>query len=179
MLILWYLSAAAVFAASVIVYGATYFGFDLVAIFPQLWVMHALAVGVFLRALAFMLPQIRDPKDVDVWMKRNSPWLRRLGGALFLNAMLGLVVFIVVGGGGWPGWPEKRGNKFVAVSGGTVVRELTEEQYHTLRGCATRLLASLWMVASGYPALIAIAKSRAPSDDPFPVRQGFLWDRRS
>jgi hypothetical protein len=176
MVTIWYLSAAAVFAAGSIVYGSTFFGFDLLERFPQLWPLHALAIGVFLTALASMAPNIPDPKDVDAWMKRNAPWLRRLGLALFLNAMAGLVVVFVVGRGGEP---EKRGDKFVAAERGKVVRELTEAEYRTSHGFAIRFFPSFWMVFSGYPALIAVAKRKAPSNDPFPVRQGFLWDHRS
>jgi hypothetical protein len=176
MVAIWYLSAAAVFAAGSIVYGSTFFDFNLLERVPQLWPLHALAIGVFLTALASMAPNIPDPKDVDAWMKRNAPWLRRLGLALFLNAMACLVLDLVVGRGGWP---EKRGDKFVAAERGTVVRELTEEQYRTLRGCAIRFFPSFWMVFSGYPALIAIAKSRAPSDDPFPVRRPSLLNGRN
>ncbi len=77
------------------------------------------------------------------------------------------------------GLARKRGNKFVAVNRGRVVRELTEAEYRTSHGFAIGFFPSFWMVFSGYPLMIAIAKRKASSNDPFPVRQGFLWDRRS
>jgi hypothetical protein len=73
---LWF--AAAVFAASTILYVATFFAVDPERI-QQLWLMHALALLVFFTHIASMGRNIRDPKNVDAWMKRNSPWLRRLG----------------------------------------------------------------------------------------------------
>ena len=117
---------------------------------------------------------IGDPNDVEAWMKRNAPWLGRLVLVLFLNAAACLIVVFAVGRGGWP---EKRGNKFVAVSGGTVVRELTEAEYRTSHNFAIRFFPSFWMVFSGYPLLVMIAKHKARSDDPFPVGRPPLRNR--
>jgi hypothetical protein len=155
MLAIWYFFAAAVFAASTIVYASTLIGFDLVERFPQLTLLHLFAMAAAAPGIVYLGRDFHRGADLDPWLKHNSPWVRRVWGVLGLNAMacfvLFLVILFVVGKGGEP---EKRGDKFVAVSHGNVVCELTEAQYHSLYDSRVRFFSSFWMFFSGCPPLI-------------------------
>ena len=68
----WLLFAAAVFAASTILCGATFFGIDPLERFPQLlWLMHGFALAVFFMYIGSTARKIRDPEDA--WMGATRP----------------------------------------------------------------------------------------------------------
>jgi hypothetical protein len=170
---LWFWFAATVFAASTIVYASTLIGFDLVERVPQLMFLHLFAMAACFAALASMGRKFSKKGDFDKWLKRNAPSSRRAGMVLTLNAFVCFALFMVFGK---LGGPEKRGDKFAVVSHGTVLRELTEPQYHTLRGFEIRFFSSFWMLFSGYPALIAAATRRPPRRSLDPVGATSAWN---
>ena len=137
------------FFTSLIVHLTTFLGINPAKYVPAVWVLHVGCLAVF-------APMIFDQKGTEKKTFQReifSPlpgWARHLISAFFLYALINFALFIFLSEGGVP---RVRDGKYVLHSHGTVIRELSEEEYERHKAYELRGFSGHWMVFYLIPAL--------------------------
>jgi hypothetical protein len=137
------------FLTSLIVHLATFLGINPARYVPGVWVLH---VGMF----AVFAPMIFDQKRTEKKTFQReifSPlpgWARYLITAFFVYALINFALFLFLSEGGVP---SVRDGKYVLHSHGSVIRELSEEEYDLHKAYELRGFSGHWMVFYLIPAL--------------------------
>jgi hypothetical protein len=146
MLIGWCWLAAAVLIVSLVAHVSTFLGLDPMAKWPGVMFIHVAIFPPFIAAI-YYANRIGGPEQgrQDRVINSAPRWLQILTGLFFAYALVNFAVFLVlVEGGG----PSERDGKFYLKSHGTVLRELSEAEYHRQRAYVVRGLSGHWMLFS-------------------------------
>lgn len=143
------------FGLSLLVHLITFWGIDPSQRVPWIWLLH---VGIFFvfGPMVFSarsqfkserkgwVTDLRQP--FDFWPKVLAPvplWLRVVSIGFFVYAFVNFIVFINLSGGGAP---SQRDGKYLLLNHGTVIRELTEEEYAWQQAYIVRGFSGHWMM---------------------------------
>jgi hypothetical protein len=142
--------AAAGFLLAVIVHGLTFAHVDVIEDFSSVWLLH---VGLFLVAIPFVLSARATIGGRPSLAQLGSffpRWARILLAVVGAYAFLNFALFIYLSGGGAP---DIRDGRFVLHNHGTVIRELSEQEYHIQRAYIARGFSGHWLFFYLAPAL--------------------------
>src|SRR5215469_14469101 len=135
-LVAWCCFAAGVLIVSLLVHVSTFLGIDPMEKWPGVMFIHLAIFPPFIAAI-YCANRTAGPKHEaqDRVMSCSPRWLKILTGVFFGYALLNFVVFIVLIEGGSP---RERDGKYVLHSHGTVVRELSEPEFHRMQAFVVR-----------------------------------------
>jgi hypothetical protein len=164
---------------SALVHFSTYVGFDPQSDGPAVWLLH---IGVFIVFIpAVWVANIKRQADVrksNQFWPLAPTWMKNLTNLLGLYAGVNFVIFIylimVVMGGGTP---EKEPGGYVLRNHGTLVRKISEQEYHRYRAYIMRGFSGHWVLFYALAMTMAasgVAAKRLPPkyDPPAVVRNG-------
>lgn len=133
-------------------------GINLQALFPPVFALHFLAFGGFALGLIKILEsqgletsggeRNRDPFRMYKWIYQNSS---RAAFFLFILSMIyglinfGLFTSVMEGGG-----PSIRDGQWVLQNHGTIIREITWEEYNYFQAQELRGFSGIWMVFASF-----------------------------
>ena len=162
-LIAWCWFAAVLLIVSLVVHASTFLGIDPLAEWPGVMFIHIAIFPPFIAAL-YYAQRIGGKKQghQDRVFQSAPLWLRTLTVVCFVYALVNFAVFVVlVEGGG----PHERDGKYFLTSHGTVLRELSEAEYHQQRAYVVRGFSGHWMLFScgALTFLVGTAKLRRHS----------------
>ena len=163
MLRVWSTLAALVLALSILIHIAT-FSIDPLARLPHLLFFTFAIIPPFLAALyyASTLPGPTSARADAAMMRAPLP-LRILAIALFAYTLVNGALHAVASEGGVP---EKRGDIYVLHSHNTILRHLTEAEFHQHQAYAIRGFSSVWMLFSAGSLTLLIGAARARNSAP-------------
>jgi len=157
-LIGWCLFAAAVLIVSLVVHVSTFLGIDPMERWPGVMFIHVAIFPPFIAAICYA-NRIGGPEQgcQDRVINSAPRWLRILTGLLFAYALVNFAIFLVlVEGGG----PHERDGKYFLQSHGTVLRELSEAEYHQQRAYVVRGFSGHWMLFSSAALMGLVGAAR-------------------
>jgi hypothetical protein len=137
------------FFTSLIVHLSTFLGINPARFGPGVWVLH---VGMF----AVLVPMIFDQGRMEKKTFQREifsalpGWARHLISVFFVYAIINLALFVFLSG---RGVPSERDGKYALHSHGSVIRELSEEEYDRHKAYELRAFSGHWMVFYLIPAL--------------------------
>lgn len=138
-----------------------FLGVNLAKYVPWVWWLH---IGIFVLTVPLLFTQGFKSRKT-FWREFNSrlpSWARRAYKALFLYAIVNFVIFGFLSSGGVPDVCE---GKYVLENHGTVIREISKEEYERQKAYVLRLFSGGWMVFYLFFALsFWYRKGRAPED---------------
>lgn len=138
------------FFISLIVHLTTFFGINPAKYIPLVWGLH---VGIFMVFFPMLFVQRSAPKKKDVWAMLFAPiprWARYAVKAFFVYAFINFALFFFLSRGGTP---DVRDGKYVLHNHGTVIRELSKDEYELQNAYILRGFSGHWMVFYLIPAL--------------------------
>ncbi|HEV7684183.1 MAG TPA: hypothetical protein VGO68_18855 [Pyrinomonadaceae bacterium] len=141
--------ACAGFCLSLIVHLTTFLGVDPAKHVPFVWALH---VGIFIGFVPMIFAQGIPPKK-DFWeqlMSRLPRWQRYAVKGLFAYAIINFALFFYLSEGGTP---DIRDDKYVLHSHGTLIRELSADEYEWQNAYIARGFSGHWMVFYLIPAI--------------------------
>jgi hypothetical protein len=130
----FFIFASVGFIASILVHSLTYAGVDVASEVPYVWLLH---VGCF---VAFV-PLIGKNPWNDVFGTLPN-WGKLLVGLLFAYAVVNIVLFFLRTAGGSPAILDGR---YVMHDHGTIIRELSADEYHLQEAYELRGFSGHWM----------------------------------
>jgi hypothetical protein len=157
-LIGWCWFAAAVLIVSLVVHASTFLGIDPMAVWPGVMFIHLAIFPPFIAAI-YYASRIGGAKQgrQDRVISSAPLWLRILAGVFFAYALVNFAIFLVlVEGGG----PHEREGKYVLEEHGTVLRELSEAEYHQHRAYVVRGFSGHWMLFSSAALMGLVGAAR-------------------
>ena len=157
-LIGWCWLAAAVLIVSLVVHVSTFLGIDPMEKWPGVMLIHLAIFPPFIAAISYA-NRIGGPKQgrQDRVIDTAPRWLRILTGLFFAYALVNFAIFLVlVEGGG----PHERDGKYLLTSHGTVLRELSEAEYHRQRAYVVRGFSGHWMLFSSGALMMLVGAAR-------------------
>jgi hypothetical protein len=157
-LIGWCWFAAAVLIVSLVVHASTFLGIDPMEEWPGVMFLHLAIFPPFIAAILYA-DRIGGPKQgrQDRVASSAPRWLQIMTGVFFVYAFVNFAIFLVlVEGGG----PHERDGKYFLTSHGTVLRELSEAEYHQQRAYVVRGFSGHWMLFSGASLMILVGVVR-------------------
>jgi hypothetical protein len=157
-LIGWCWFAAAVLIVSLIVHASTFLGIDPMEEWPGVMLIHLAIFPPFFAAISYAnriggRRQGRQDKVVN-----SAPrWLQILTGVFFAYAFVNFAIFIILVEGGSP---HEHDGKYFLNSHGTVVRELSEAEYHRQCAYVVRGFSGHWMLFSSASLMTLVGAAR-------------------
>jgi hypothetical protein len=144
--------------SSFVAHVATFAGINPEAVFPQVWLLH---VGIFVVWIPTVVVS-KKYQGQDFWkasMRFSPVWLRGMCGALFTYALFNFFfcIFVLQKGG----VPSEIDGKKVLHSHGSVIRELTDEEYERHRAYGVRTFSGHWMLFYGVATGVLYSQWRA------------------
>jgi hypothetical protein len=137
-----FVSACALVAA-LIVYGVSFMGATMDAVFRWAMFLHVGVFALLLPMYAVEYSTIRKSRFVWDAIWRGIPkWGVRASRIVALIFAAHFVLFLVQS---HAASPEIKDGQYVLNNHGQIVKELTEAQYRWLKGCELRLFATGWM----------------------------------
>jgi hypothetical protein len=125
--------------ASVLVHSLTFIGISAAEYVPWVWVLH---LGIFIAIIPLV-----GKRDL---LAGVPPWASTAVAIVSVYAIVNFFLFILlVRGGG----PEIVNGKYVLASHGSVIRELSEREYHWQQAYVLRGFSGHWMMFYLPPAL--------------------------
>ena len=169
-LIGWCWFAAALLIVSLVVHASTFLGIDPMAVWPGVMFIHIAIFPPFFAAIYYS-QRIRgkEQRRQDGVINSAPLLLRTLTGVFFAYALMNFVVFSILSEGGGP---HERDGKYVLQEHGTVLRELSEAEYHQQRAYVVRGSSGHWMLFScaALTGLVGAARlRRRPVGAPVPT----------
>lgn len=167
MLIAWCWAAAAVLIVSLAAHVSTFLGIDPMTRWPGVMFIHVAIFPPFIAAICYA-NRIGGPEEKRQEKAMNAAprWLRILTGFFFVYTFVNFAIFIVLNEGGGP---EERDGKYLLMSHGRVIREITEEEYHRQQAYVVRGFSGHWMMFSCAALMLLVGASRlrgVPSEAP-------------
>lgn len=150
------------FVLSLLAHGATFLGMNPQQAFPWVWALH---LGIFaaLLPLLFILKQKTGAPfgriDTRAIARTVPPWLKIVCGIFIAYAAVNFALGIGLSQGGAPDIWDGR---YVLQNKGTLIRELTAQEYQLHQAYEVRIFSGHWMV---FYLLIAAAYSSCLSQD--------------
>ena len=141
--------AFAGFCLSLFVHLTTFFGIDPAKHVPFVWVLH---IGIFICFVPLIFAQGFPPKE-NFWQKlmaRLPPWQRYAVKGFFAYAVINFALFFYLTSGGSA---QERDGKYVLLNHGTLIRELSADEYERQNAYTIRGFSGHWMVFYLVPAL--------------------------
>src|SRR5262245_28029030 len=127
-LIGWCCFAAAVLIVSLVVHASTFLGIDPMARWPRVMFIHLAIFPPFIAALYYSWRTGGKEQRYRDRVFNSAPlWLRVLTGLSFVYALVNFGIFVVLSEGGVP---HERDGKYFVQNHGTVLRQLSEAEYH-------------------------------------------------
>ena len=146
LLIGWCWFAAVVLIVSFVVHASTFLGIDPLAKWPGLMLIHLAIFPPFIAAICYANRTAGTKQGSSDPVVSSAPWwLRLLTGVSVVYAIANFVLFIILMEGGAP---SERDGKYVLHTHGTVIRELSEAEYHQKRAYELRGFSGHWMAFS-------------------------------
>src|SRR5262245_2382236 len=169
-LIAWCWYAAALLIVSLVAHASTFLGIDPMAEWPGVMFIHIAIFPPFIAAL-YYAQRIGGKKQghQDRVFQSAPLWLRTLTGVCFVYALVNFAVFVVLIEGGVP---HERDGKYVLQSHGTVLRELSEAEYHRKQAYVVRGFSGHWMLFSSAALTLLVGAAnlrRRPAEAPAPT----------
>jgi len=136
-------------------------GADVLARFPQVWLLH---IGIFVVFLPYVFAsrKMLGARPTLALIRTQFPdWVVMIGLCLFAYTIANFVLFLLA----VPGNPEIQEGKFLLVNHGRVLRELTADEYAALRTQHIRGFSGHWMFFYFVPAVYFLLRKQqaAPS----------------
>ena len=129
------------FCLSLAVHIAALLGDDVFSRQPEALLLH---LGIFLVVLPLIFVERRRRARLQTTLRERAPRaVAVIAGALAIYAIVNFLTFIATG---YEGGPEIRDGKYVLLSHGRFVRELTLAQYVAARASEARGFSGHWMV---------------------------------
>lgn len=149
------------FMLSLAVHVTALLGLDISEKVPLVWSLHAGIFVVFI-PFALMSRKVFGPKPSFAQLREHFPlWVVVLGSVIFAYAIVNFLLFILATHGGNPSIQD---GKFVLQSHGHLVRELTANEYASLKANELRGFSGHWLVFYFMPfAYFAFCKKSNPS----------------
>jgi hypothetical protein len=171
-LVAWCWFAAGVLIISLLVHVSTFLGIDPMEKWPGVMFIHLAIFPPFIAAL-FCANRTAGPKHgaQDRVMSCSPLWLKILTGVCFAYALVNFAVFIVLIEGGSP---RERDGKYFLHSHGTVLRELSEAEFHQMQAFVVRGFSGHWMLFSSAALMVLVgtARLRSRSEGEPPLASG-------
>lgn len=158
LLVAWCLFAAAVLIVSLVVHVSTFLGIDPLAKWPGVMFIHLAIFPPFIAAICYA-NRIGGPKQgcQDSVINSAPRWLQIVTGLFFAYALVNFAIFMVLNEGGGP---HERDGKYFLTSHGTVLRELTEAEYHLHRAYVVRGFTGHWMLFASAALMLLVGAAR-------------------
>ena len=131
--------------ASLSAHLATFFNFDVLAYFPWVWLLH---IGIFVGVIPLIGKDLKE-----VWRKFFLPgpsWARYSIIAFAVYAPINFLLFLALSKGGSP---DIRNGVYVLHNHGTIIKVLTEQEYHRQQAYGLRGFSGHWMIFYLLPTL--------------------------
>jgi hypothetical protein len=139
----WCAFSAIVLALSLIAHASTFLGIDPMAKFPGVMFIHVAIFPPFFAAI-YYANRVKDTKEgPEIAMKAAPRPFRWLTGIFGAYALLNFILFIILNEGGNP---YKEDGKYLLKSHGTVIRQLTELEFHRHQAYIVRGFSGHWML---------------------------------
>jgi hypothetical protein len=157
-LIGWCWFTAAVLLVSLVVHVSTFLGIDPMEECPGVMFIHVAIFPPFIAAICYA-NRIGGPKQghQDRVIDSAPLWLRILAGVCFAYAFVNFAIFIVLAEGGVP---HERDGKYFLTSHSTVLRELSEAEYHQQQAYVVRGFSGHWMLFSSGALMLLVGAAR-------------------
>ena len=158
MIIAWCWLAGSVLAVSLVVHVSTFLGVDPMAKWPGVMLIHLAIFPPFIAALCYASRAgAKAPGGQDRVFDGAPRWLRILTGVCFAYAFVNFAAFMVLNEGGGP---HERDGKYLLTAHGTVIRELTEAEYHQQQAYVVRGFSGHWMLFSSAALTLLVGTAR-------------------
>ena len=147
--------AAVGFLLALIVHGMTFAHVDVIEAYPGVWLLH---VGIFLVVLPFVVASRATFGGRPSLAQIGSllpRWARILLAVVGAYAFINFALFFYLSEGGAP---DIRGGRFVLHNHGTVIRELSEQEYQLQRAYIARGFSGHWLFFYLAPALYFLCR---------------------
>ena len=135
------------FLAALAVHAFALSGIAVQDIWPTVWALHIGVFVVFIPA-AFYLRKHSDENDPVALFRGLPTWAGLALVALFVYAFLNFFVSLSKTAGATP---ELRDGRYVLHNKGSVVREITKEEYTAGRAAQARLFSGHWLLFYSIP----------------------------
>jgi hypothetical protein len=134
----------------------TFANVDVETAFRYVWLLH---FGCFVVFFPFVLATRGESEPISSQLLAQLPgWARVLMVCIFAYALLNFSLFLANSGGGVP--LENNGT-FLLENHGTVIRKLTEVEYHVQRAYEARGFSGIWLVFYLIPAMYFLVRQPA------------------
>jgi hypothetical protein len=147
--------------AAFCVHASTWFGIDVPALLPQVWLLHVGMFAVFVPMVLVM--QVRGERDIDVALATVPAWVKPAGAILFAYVAANFAYFMYRSGDGSP--VEELGRYYLK-DHGRIVRELSAAEYAAARIAVLRGFSGHWLVFYFAPAVYFLLRRRAAASGP-------------
>src|SRR5260370_6600612 len=154
----WCWFAAALLIVSLVVHTSTFLGIDPMVVWPGIMFIHIAIFPPFIAAIYYSERIGGKEQGRQDRLINSAPlWLRILTGLFFAYALVNFAVFKVLSEGGGP---HERDGKYVLQEHGTVLRELSEAEYHQQRAYVVRGFSGHWMLFSSAALMGLVGAAR-------------------
>lgn len=160
-LVFFGLFAAALLVVSLVVHASTFLPFDPMTEWPGVMFIHLAIFPPFIAALYYARRTGgKEPGNLDPAFSSAPRWLRILTGISFAYALVNFGVFAIVLTEG--GHAREHDGKYFLRRGATVLRELSEAEYHRHQAYVVRGFSGHWMLfaCASLTVLVGAAKLR-------------------
>lgn len=152
LLMTWRWFATITLFVSLVVHTSTFLGVDPIAAIPGVMFITIAIFPLFIAALLYAWRTGgRDKGFADKVMNGAPRWLRIVTFALFAYGLVNGGAFAVLSEGGGP---HEHDGKYVLQHGGTVLRELTEQEFHQHQAFTVRAFSGAWMFMSSAALMV-------------------------
>lgn len=123
-------------------------GTNLATTFPFIWVLHLGVFAVFIPFVFFSRKDLPGRRALLTLAEGVPRWVAVLGGVLLPYVLMNFLFVLHIGGGN----PVEQEGKFLLMSHGKLVRELTASEYIILQTNQLRGFSGHWLVFYFAPA---------------------------
>lgn len=152
--------------SSAIAHLSTFLGINPQRAFPPVWILHVLIFVVWLPVVFSLRNTLIKNQPRDFWKvaTANAPgWMKVLSAALFAYTFFNFffTVFVLNQGGG----PSEIDGKKVLHNHGTIIRELTDEEYEAHQAYSVRTFSGHWMIFYALGMTVLYSRMKGDSGD--------------
>jgi hypothetical protein len=148
----WCWFTAVVLVVSAVVHLSTFFGANLLALWPGVWWLHV-AIPV---AFGMSIYYVRRAGGKDQMTDGVPPWLSTLACVLFFYGLVNFAIFMIRAESGL----EERDGKYVKMDRGRVLREVDKAEYEWQEVLVVRGFSGHWMLFSSAALMLLAGTAR-------------------
>lgn len=153
--------AALVCVIAIVIHALSIMKIDVQQHFPPVMALHVLIFVCFIPFVLSLNKRFGGCAKLAQLATILPKWTLILSGLIMAYAMINF--FLSIGALG--ATPEIRDGQYILHNKGTLVRVITEVEYHHARALILRMFSGHWIIFSGIPALYFLfAKPAAPSN---------------